>query len=184
MTEALEINRRSGFVAIESWHLAHVGWLHRLAGDLPTALTTGARAVELAEAHGRHRWWLSAAAGLQAAHLLTAGHRAEARRLLEPLRPSGPAIGDEAFRLRLLGPLALATGSASDRAAAAVLADGLRPEPGRAWLLGADAYLCLARARVEAGEAAREGWPALARLAHEVLTGAGPPPAATDLQRG
>ncbi|WP_345506555.1 ATP-binding protein [Terrabacter aeriphilus] len=198
MTEALEINRRSGFVAIESWHLAHVGWLHRLAGDLRSAITTGTRAVELAEAHGRHRWWLSAAAGLQAAHLLAAGRPGQARRLLEPLRPSGSAVGDEAFRLRLLGPLARATGSPADLAAASALLAGLRTEPGRAWLLGADAYLCLARAHVEAGDptratdllqpfvtaAEREGWPALVRLAHEALAGGcAPQPAATDLQR-
>jgi DNA-binding SARP family transcriptional activator/tetratricopeptide (TPR) repeat protein len=183
MTEALEINRRSGYVASESWHLAHLGWVHRLAGDLPTALALGRKALDLSRRHGRHRWWLSTAAGHYAGSLLAAGLRAEAVDVLDPLRPTGPPVGDEAYRLRMAAPLARATGADADLRSADALFSGLRTAPGRAWLLGADVYLALGRAWLAHGDAERArqvlepfasaaetcGWPAFAREARHVL---------------
>ncbi len=185
MNEALEINRRSGYLAAESWYLAHLGWVHRLAGDLPEALALGRQAVERSRRHGRHRWWASTAAALHAGTLLAAGERAEARALLEPLRPTGPAVGDEAYRLRIAAPLALATGTDADLAAADALFSCLRTAPGRAWLLGADVHLTLGRAWLAHGEptrarrvlepfadaAERSGWADLAADARRALEG-------------
>lgn len=183
MLEALEINRRSGFVASESWYVAHLGWLHRLRGDLARALALGADAVELARRHGRHRWWLSAAASLYAASLLADGRPEAAAALLTPLRPTGPPVGDEGYRLRVLAPLAEASRAEADLRAADTLMAGLRTDQGNAWLLGADAYLSLARAWLAHGNrhraedvlapfidaAAANGWPAFVRQATSAL---------------
>ena len=207
MNEALAINRRSGYVGQESWFLAHIGWLHRLAGDREAALEVGRTAVEHGREHGGHRWWLTTAVSLYAGTLLSDGRSAEAAELLAGIRPHGPAVGDESYRLRVLAPLAEATGDRSVLAEADDLLGALVAPPGAAWLLGADVYLSLGRAWLAAGDpgraeailrpfaqaATRAGWPALVRLAASI---ASPPPVrrpsspalasrgATPLQRG
>ena len=139
---ALEICRRSGYTAYEPFFVAHLGWVHRLAGRLDDALREGRRAVELAAAAPAHLVVDDRVVPLRRhpARLRGAGRgrrRAPAGRGRWPTCP-----GAEAYLLRCLGPLAEATGDAG------VLRAGRRAaarHPGRrracAWLLGADAYL-------------------------------------------
>jgi hypothetical protein len=86
--------------------------------------------------------------------------------------------GAEAYLLRCLGPLAEATGDLAVLRRADDLLRRIRVPEGCAWLLGADAYLGVARAWRRAGDAVRAdavltdlrtaalaaGWPALAEV--------------------
>ena len=63
--------------------------------------------------------------------------------------------GAEAYLLRCLAPLAEATGDLAVLERADALLAGIRAPEGTAWLLGADAYLCVARAWRRAGDPAR-----------------------------
>ena len=140
-----------------------------------------------------HPWWWPATVSLYAGSLLAAGRPGQAASLLEPLlapQPgSAPAVSDPAYRARVLGPLAEATGAPQARDEADRLLRAVTAPPGTAWLLGADAYLSTARAWVADGRperaaellapfvaaARRNGWAALVTLADAVT--------ATPLQR-
>jgi hypothetical protein len=123
-----------------------------LQGDLDEALEQGRYAVELG-GRAAHSWWSPTARALLASSLLEAGEVHEARTTAgEAVTAAGPdAVA--ACRLRCLAPLAeaqaLSTGvdevPASLHEADRLLADITAP-PGSAWLLGADVYLCVARA--------------------------------------
>jgi hypothetical protein len=63
--------------------------------------------------------------------------------------------GAEAYLLRCLAPLAEATGDLAVLGRADALLSGIRAPEGTAWLLGADVYLCVARAWRRAGKADR-----------------------------
>ena len=65
------------------------------------------------------------------------------------------AEGAEAYRLRCLAPLAEATGDPAVLAEAERLLAAIETPPGGAFLLGADAYLCVARARLQSGDPGR-----------------------------
>jgi hypothetical protein len=172
-----EICRRSEYLAHEPFFLAHAAWVHRLAGRLDAALGEGSRAVELAQAH-RHTWWSTTAASLHAGTLLAAGDPRAAAEVLRPAARVAAVPGAEAYLLRCLAPLAEATGDPAVLAEADALFGRLRCPEGTAWLLGADAYLSLARAWDAAGGAERAGqirgalrtaasaagWPVLAAL--------------------
>ena len=106
---ALEVCRRSGYTAYEPFFVAHLGWVHRLAGRLDPARREGRRAVELAERH-RHTWWSTTASSLYAATLLACGEPGEAAAVLRPAERVADVPGAEAYLLRCLGPLAEATG--------------------------------------------------------------------------
>ena len=151
---ALEVCRRSGYTAYEPFFVAHLGWVHRLAGRLDVARSEGRRAVELAQRH-RHTWWSTTASSLYAATLLACGEPDEAAALLRPAARVADVPGAEAYLLRCLGPLAEATGDADVLHRADALLRGIRAPEGCAWLLGADAYLGVARAWRRAGEADR-----------------------------
>ena len=182
MSDALELNRRSGYAVYECYFLSNLARLHRLRGDLSSAIRLGAEAVARGQESGRGQWWATIAACQHAGHLLRAGRAEDAAALLGNLRPRGPAANDEAHRLLLLAPLAEATGSAQDRAAADSLLRELRTPPGTAWLQGADAQLSLARSWLRDGHterateilapllagASRYGWPAVVRQANEL----------------
>ncbi|HEY2791731.1 MAG TPA: AAA family ATPase, partial [Micromonosporaceae bacterium] len=114
MTEALELNRRSGYVAYEGWFLGTIGWVHRLSGDLDQALADGRRAVELTR-DSHHAWWRSAACTQLAGSLLVAGDTAAAIELLEVGRGHASQEGAEAYLLNCLATLALATGDRTVR---------------------------------------------------------------------
>jgi DNA-binding SARP family transcriptional activator len=151
---AMEICRRSGYVAHEPFFVAHLGWVHRLAGRPDDARREGRRAVELAAPH-RHTWWSTAAASLYAGTLLATGEAGAAADVLRPAALVADVPGAQAYLLRCLGPLAEATGDPAVLDRADDLLRGIRVPEGRAWLLGADAYLGVARAWRRAGEPER-----------------------------
>jgi DNA-binding SARP family transcriptional activator/tetratricopeptide (TPR) repeat protein len=148
---SIEVNARSGYPAYASYFLAHRGWLARLAGDLDAALADGSRATEQAGTV-EHPWWLAAASGLQAATLLAAGRPDEAAAVADRGWQSVRGHAAEAYVLLSLAPLAEATGDGSLLAEAAGMLSAVVAPPGRAWVLGADAYLCVARAHHGRGE--------------------------------
>jgi hypothetical protein len=174
---ALEVCRRSGYTAYEPFFIAHVGWVHRLAGRLDAARREGSRAAELAARH-RHTWWSTTAASLYAGTLLAGGETAAAVEILRPAARTADVPGAEAYLLRCLGPLAEATGDVTVLRRADALLRRVRVPEGCAWLLGADAYLGIARAWRRAGDPDRArriltdfraaarvaGWPVLAEL--------------------
>ncbi len=145
--EALEVNRDSGFKAYAGYFRAHLGWYERLAGDLDTAIARGRTAVAETSPVD-HPWWYATAAGLLAGTLLEAGATGEAealaRRGLALTGPDAP----EAWRLRCLAPLASADRPAADSAygEALRLIEDIECPPGKAWVVGADCYLLVARA--------------------------------------
>jgi DNA-binding SARP family transcriptional activator len=147
---AHDINRRSGFLSYEPWFTAHLGWVSRLAGDLPAARRFGRtaweRAVELA-----HPWWRATAAGCYATTLLQDDDADEAVNILERVRPEVERIGIESYLLRCLAPLAEATGDPDIIGQADATLARLTAPDGSAWMLGADVYLCLARAWYRVG---------------------------------
>jgi DNA-binding SARP family transcriptional activator len=175
---ARDICRRSGYTPYESFFIAHLGWVHRLAGRPDDALREGRRALDLGDRH-RHTWWSTTAASLYAGSLLAVGQPAAAADVLRPAARAADVPGAEAYLLRCLGPLAEATGDLSVLERADALLRGIRVPEGRAWLLGADAYLGVARAWRRVGHANRAdavlgdfrtaavatGWPALADVA-------------------
>ncbi len=142
---ALQLNRASGYVSYEAWFLAHLGWMHRLSGDLDRAVDVGRRALVHAERFG-HAWWAAATAACLAVSLLERGDREEATGLLNGCLPVAETSGAEGYLARCLGPLALATGERAPLERADRLLTGVSCPPGRAWLLGADAYVCTAKA--------------------------------------
>ena len=115
------------------------------------ALGEGRRAAELADRH-RHTWWSTTAAALYAGTLLAAG---EPGRRRPPCSgrpcawPTSPAPRPTCCAASARWPRRPATRpswSGPTRCCGAIRA----PE-GSAWLLGADAYLCVARAWRRAG---------------------------------
>lgn len=180
MADAIDLNRRSGFPAYAGWLRAYEAWLARLAGDLDRARSVGRAAVEQTSAVD-HPWWYSWAAGLLAATLVETGDRAEAQTVA---RAGLAARSGTARPGRLLCTAALAelTGEHT-REATDALARVDCP-PGRAWILGADAYLLLAGAAAARGDevetdrllaplraATAESWPSV-RHRVETLGGA------------
>jgi hypothetical protein len=174
---ALDICRRSGYTAYESFFVAHLGWVHRLAGRQADALREGRRALDLGDRH-RHTWWSTTAASLYAGSLLAAGEPTAAAAVLRPAARAADVPGAEAYLLRCLAPLAEATGDRSVLERADELLRAIRVPEGCAWLLGADAYLSVARAWRRAGHPERgdahlagfrsaalaAGWAALAEV--------------------
>jgi tetratricopeptide (TPR) repeat protein len=178
---AMDINRRSGYAPFEPYYLAYQAWIHRLAGDLDAATTTGARAVAAARTHG-HAWWLSTAAGIHATTLIELGRHAEATELLEAVRPRLREPGANGFLARWLCPLAEASGSPGILAEADSLLRSIATPAGTAWLTAADSYLSVARTWFRQGEAERAaatvaplldaarrvGWADLVRLGEQI----------------
>ncbi len=153
--EALEVNRRSGFSAYAGYFGAHLGWYARLTGDLDAAVRHGRAAVSDTSPVD-HPWWYAAASGLLAGTLLETGDREAAatlaRRGLTAAGPEAP----EAWRLRCLAPLAVATDGAEGESSyleGRSLLGAVDCPPGRAWVVGSDCYLLLARAAWGRGDA-------------------------------
>lgn len=150
--DALEANRRSGYPAYASFFRAHGARFARLGGDLATAVKEGREAMAAASGVD-HPWWLAAASGLLAGTLLEAGRSAEAEEVARLGWDSLGGEGAEAYLLTTLAPLAEATGDAGLLARARSMLLAVQAPAGHAWLLGADAYLCTARALVARGDA-------------------------------
>jgi tetratricopeptide (TPR) repeat protein len=150
--EALEVNRATGYDAYAGFFRAQRGWLARLAGDLDAALDDGRRSVA-DTSPAVHPWWYATAVGTYASTLLELGRPDEAAELCAAgLR----ALGDEAgaaYRLRCLAPLTAATGERLHEADS--LLSSVQAPPGRAWVVGADAYLGVAAGWEAAGEPER-----------------------------
>jgi DNA-binding SARP family transcriptional activator/tetratricopeptide (TPR) repeat protein len=149
--ESLQLNERTGYPAYAVFFLAHRGWFARLDGEIDAALDDGKRAVALA-ASVEHPWWLATAAGLYAATLLAAGQPDAAAEMADRGLVSVGDAAAEGYPLRCLAPLAAATGDAAALRRADDLLTGITAPPGQAWILGADAYLCIARAWLDAGD--------------------------------
>jgi DNA-binding SARP family transcriptional activator/tetratricopeptide (TPR) repeat protein len=150
VTDAIAINRRSGYAGYTAWFVAHLGWIARLAGRFDDAVAHGRRAAAM----DSHAWFTAAVQALYATTLLEAGDRAAAIPLLEAGLAGCDTHRTAAYRLRCLAPLAQATGAADlVEAADAALGDADGPP----WLYGADVYVCLARAWRDRGEPGRAG---------------------------
>jgi DNA-binding SARP family transcriptional activator/tetratricopeptide (TPR) repeat protein len=147
--EALELNRRSGYLAYEGWFVGNLGWVHRLRGDRRQAIGYGRRAYAMTS-DSVHPWWRAAACAELAGSLLEAGSPGEAVALLEEGCELG--AGGEAYLVRCLAPLAAATGSRELLERADALVAGIVAPAGSAWLFGADAYLAVARGWLDRGE--------------------------------
>ena len=152
--EAAEISRRGGFVGEPSWFVAHLGWLARLQGG-----STGAgprpRGGGAGASRCRRPGVSPTANALLAGTLLACGDADDAAaRLRDGLDAAGPE-GAEAYGCaaspRSPRPLEIRPCSRRPRGCSR----GIETPPGSAFLLGADAYLCVARARAPAGDPSR-----------------------------
>ncbi len=154
MQTALEANRRGGYPHCAVWYMAHLGWLARLHGRDEEAMAFGRRSLAMAQQF-EHTWWKSAACAMYGVTLLQGGDQAGAVEVLERGLAVAEQAGAEAYLLRCAAPLAAATGSPSVLARAdRLLAQASIPADG-AWLPGEEAYLCLAHAWLEQGDAER-----------------------------
>ena len=100
-------------------------------------------------------WFGPTADALLATTLLELGDTAEAVALLHEARNQADREGAEAYRLRCLAPLAEATGDPPCSPRRTRCSPASTRRPGSACLLGADAYLCIARAWLQHDEPAR-----------------------------
>ncbi len=136
------------------WFDAHLGWVHRLRGRIDEALAHGRQAVALAASKGGG-WFRPGADGLLACTLLELDRTEEVLELLRVATAEARREGAPAYLLRCLAPLAQADGSAPTLAEADALLATVSAPAGSAWLLGLDAYLCVARAWLAAGDPLR-----------------------------
>ncbi len=177
--DAIELNRRSGYGAYAGFFRAHGAWFDRLAGDAERALAEGLRAVDQTSMID-HPWWYAAAAGLYAGSLIEAGRTSEAAEVARAGLSATTDRSAEAWRLRCLAPLALASGDDLVLADATRLVESIQAPPGGAWIAGSDAYLLVARAWAPTDpdraarvlqpllDATREGWAPVRERAEQV----------------
>ncbi|TCK27267.1 ATP-binding protein [Pseudonocardia endophytica] len=151
---AIRIRERSGIRSMDPWLAAHRGWLDRLRGRHTDAVDRGRSAVAAARA-APHDWWLPVANALLATTLIETGEPDEAAALLVEGCAAARRGGAEAYLLRCVAPLAELTGDDDALDEADALLSGIRAPEGSAWLAGGDAYLSVARAWRNRGEARR-----------------------------
>ena len=147
----IALGRRNGHLTHESWFRAHLGWLARLQGRLDEAAEHGRRAVALATG----AWFRPATEAMLGATLVELGATEEALATLTAARAHAGTGGAEAYRLRCLAPLAEVSGDRAVLGEADALLAAVSAPPGSAWLLGADAYLAVARAWLGHGDPGR-----------------------------
>ena len=131
--------------------MAHRGWLARLAGDLPAALADGRRAVEQTSSVD-HPWWYATATGLLAGSLIESGRDGDAEEVAARGAAFVGAGVAEAYTLRVAAPLAAAGGTDESLLTADAMVTAIDAPPDSAWVIGADAYLLVARAWEARGE--------------------------------
>ncbi|MDQ1643371.1 MAG: hypothetical protein QOJ90_2722 [Actinomycetota bacterium] len=151
---ALDVNRRSGYLAYGIWFEAQLGWLLRLTGRQEEALEVGRRSVA-SRVGGQHPWWRSTACQRFAETLVEAGARAEAADLLTEGLAAAEQDGSEAYVLGCRALLADVSGDPAVLAAADAMLRAVQAPEGRVWMLGAESYLALARAWLAAGDPTR-----------------------------
>ena len=151
---AIELNRRSGYLAYGGWFEAHLGWLFRLQGRLDEALGAGRQALATSDGR-RHPWWRSTACLHLAATLHARGDLAGARDLLVEGLEAAEQDDSEAYILGCRALLADVTGDSDHLAAADSMLRRVDAPAGQVWMLGAGAYLAIGRAWVAAGDTAR-----------------------------
>ncbi len=151
IADALDINRRSGYSAYEGWFVGHLGWVHRLRGDLDQARAYGYRAIDLTR-DSTHAWWRSTACTQLAGTLLALGETDYAIAFLREGRAHASREGAEAYLLNCVGPLAAVTGDRRVLDLADALLSSIDAPEGCAWLLGAEAYLAVGRAWLRHGD--------------------------------
>jgi DNA-binding SARP family transcriptional activator len=154
MAQAVEVSRRGGFAGHEAWFVAHLGWLARLRGRLDLALAHG-RAASAQARRFSLAWFGPTADALLAGTMLECDDAAGAAAVLRGALDAAAADSAEAYQLRCLAPLAEATGDPAVLADAERLLNGIEAPAGGAFLLGADAYLCVARTRLRSGDPGR-----------------------------
>ena len=147
MEAAIEMNRRTGYPHCAAWYVANLGWLARLRGRDGDAITLGRRSLQLTEQH-EHNWWQAATCAMLGGTLLLTGDRDQAIELFERGLAAAEQAGAEAYVLRAAAPLAEATGSPAVLHEAAGLLERASMPTGGAWMLGYEAYLSLANARL------------------------------------
>jgi hypothetical protein len=151
---ALEVQRQSGYTAYAGWHVAHLGWLARLQGNIDDALELGRRALELC-AEAPHVWCTATAGALLGTTLLQIGEREAAARVLKNARAAADQEGADAYVLRCTAPLAEATGSVDVLLEADALLAGITAPDESAFLAADWCYLAVARAWLAQGEPER-----------------------------
>ena len=182
---ALEINRRSGYLAYGTWFEAHLGWVLRLAERHEEALEVGRRAITTAVG-GMHPWWRSTACMLLAGTLLEVDEPGEAADLIAEGLATARHDDADAYVLGCQALLADVTGDPAVLAAADAMLRRVQAPDGQVWMRGAESYLAVARAWLAAGDPSRsrevlvplvaaarsQGWrPVLAQaLAQESVT--------------
>lgn len=179
--EALELNRLTGHAAQTAYFLSRLALQRRLAGDVDAAVQLGWEAVRTGRRAGSQLWWSIGAVIDLASSLMAADLDDEAVEVLASVVPNGDWRNER--RLRVLAPLARATGSRLTLDRADALLRTVATPSGSAWMLAGDLYLDIATAWRRAGEtsraaavanqlaeaARRNGWPAWERLAERVL---------------
>lgn len=150
MHEALAVQRDSGYTAYAGWHVAHLAWIERIRGRLDRALELGRDALARCD-QAPHVWCAATAGALLGSTQLEAGDRRGAIETLERARLGAEQDGAEAFLLRVVAPLALATGSTQVLDEADALLAGITAPAGAAFLLGDWCYLAVARAWLAKG---------------------------------
>ncbi|MFB9880294.1 AAA family ATPase [Planobispora siamensis] len=147
ISEALAVNRRSGYTGYEKWYVAHLGWVARLRGRHDDAVRYGRQSLDL----DSHAWWSAAALGMHATTLIEIGETREAAAILERGLEDCAPPDTQAYRLRCLAPMAEATGSRALLEEAHAMLRAIQAPPGAAWLQGTDAYVSVARAWLARG---------------------------------
>ena len=145
ITEAADICRQALGLNGMQCFVAHLGWVARLQGRMDAAVEYGRAAVDMTRPEAEP-WFGPTAAGLLARSLVEIGETAAAVELVDRAVGDASRGGAEAYLLRCLAPLAELTGSTEVLEQADALLTGISAPPGSAWLLGADAYVSVARA--------------------------------------
>ncbi|HYZ13080.1 MAG TPA: AAA family ATPase [Actinomycetota bacterium] len=158
LEEALSINRRIGDVGNEPLYVAMLGRAHRARGEYDQAAALGRRAFDLARELG-HGEWIAWTAAWLGSTLLELGAIGAATDVLSVGVEAADRSGADLHLVRCVALNAWAWQRLDDPSLARECADRatsilerIRVRPPRAYVAGQDAYVAVARVRVEHGE--------------------------------